>query len=503
MAYPHSFTLYDLLATNAARTPNGTALIHDGAKTSYGELLGTVDQLGSGLAREGLRRGARIGIVAKNSARFIQLLLACARQGIVAVPVNWRWQQGEIEQFLNRSNIEAIFYDADNEANALAAAPDTKFKVELHSDLEASSPAARGFLELLHRRLRPAPPIDADAPFCIIATAAVDVIPRGALLSHRNLLISAAFESAALQLSAKDGNLVNLPLFHIAGIGHLFAFLSVGAKNVMMPSFDADASVQFIDEHDLTYFATFPPILGQVLDAAKTAGSSLPTLRWVSGLEAPDTAARLHSETQASFLSGFGQCETTGFVTLQNTKDGPFCAGHPVDHCSLALFDDQGERVEQGEVGEIGIRGPLVFLGYDGQPEVNNYTFRNGWHHTGDLGKLDEEGRLHYAGRKPEKELIKPGGENVYPAEVETVLVQMSGVKRACVFGVPHEKWGEGIRAVLEVEDGVEIELDAAAAFVGERIARFKRPHSVVNVKALPESAAGIVDRVAVKAAHG
>ena len=512
MPHPSHFNLYDVLANNAARAPEAPALIHgedDGGKGTVGfaTLLERADQLGSGLAREGLRRGDRFAVVAHNSVRFVEILFAAARQGLVAVPLNWRWQPEEMRQFLSRAGCKAAFYDAANEANTLEALGDgVEILIEIDSELEAVGAAkergARGFAELRHRRLRPAPRFSAQEPFCIIATAAVDVIPRGAVLSHENLIVSATQEIASLGIGPGDGNVANLPLFHIAGLGHLVSFLQAGARNALQAKFDAAAAVQLIDEHQLTYFATFPPMLSAVLDAAETAGSSLPSLRWVSGLDAPDTVARLHEATEASFLSGFGQSETSGFVTLQNTRTGTFCAGRPVDTCRVQLMDDLGESVPTGEVGEIAVRGPLVFLGYDGQDDVNEYTFRHGWHHTGDLGRFDDEGRLHYVARKPEKELIKPGGENVYPAEVEAVLVQMDGVRRACVFGIPHERWGEGIAAVLEVDDGVEISLEETRAFVGERIAGFKRPHVIHCVSALPETADGEVDRSAVKAQH-
>jgi long-chain acyl-CoA synthetase len=165
--------------------------------------------------------------------------------------------------------------------------------------------------------------------------------------------------------------------------------------------------------------------------------------------------------------------------------------------------DDGDREVPEGTAGEIAVRGPLVFQGYFGQPDVTAYTFRNGWHHTGDVGRLDADGYLHYVGRKPEKELIKPGGENVYPAEVESVIVQMAGVRAACVYGIPDAKWGEAIKAVVELEAGHRYTAAQVSDFVGARIARFKRPHAVAFTAALPRTPDGAVDREAVKATWG
>jgi long-chain acyl-CoA synthetase len=237
--------------------------------------------------------------------------------------------------------------------------------------------------------------------------------------------------------------------------------------------------------------------LTNVLDAAAEASSELSSLRIVSGLDAPDTMQRLHAETSADFWTGFGQTETSGFVTLQRVRDLPGAAGKAGNLTSVDLVDDDDRPVPVGTAGEIVVRGPLVFLGYDGQKDVTDYTFRNDWHHTGDVGRFDDDGTLYYVKRKPEKELIKPGGENVYPAEVENTIMEMDDVTGVCVFGVPDPKWGEGIKAIVETP----AELDAAAVreHVGSRIARFKRPQHVVFTEALPRNEEGAIDREAVK----
>jgi long-chain acyl-CoA synthetase len=207
---------------------------------------------------------------------------------------------------------------------------------------------------------------------------------------------------------------------------------------------------------------------------------------------------RLQKETGADFWTGFGQTETSGFVTLQRYRDLPGAAGKPGSLCRVRLVDDYDRDVQTGAPGEILVRGPIVFQGYDGQPDVTDYTFRGGWHHTGDVGRFDEAGNLFYLKRKPEKELIKPGGENVYPAEVETVIMTIAGVTGACVFGVPDPKWGEGIKAVIET-DRHDLDAEAVREHVGARIARYKRPGYVEFTTALPRKEDGAIDRDAAK----
>jgi len=325
------------------------------------------------------------------------------------------------------------------------------------------------------------------------------VIPRGAVLTHANLMWSNLQTMVAMGLGPEDGNLLFLPLFHVAALTGALSVMHAGGKNVLMAGFDGAGAVRLIDEHGLTFIGDFPPILSTILDEAKAAGSELASLKHVSGLDGPDTIARLHRETAADFWAGFGQTETSGFVTVQRARDKPGAAGKPGAVSAVALLDDYDQPVPVGTAGEIVVRGPVVFQGYFAQPEVTEHTFRNGWHHTGDVGRFDEDGWLHYVRRKPEKELIKPGGENVYPAEVETVIKELPDVRAVCVFGVPDARWGEAVAAVVEAPVG-RYTAEAISSHVGGRIARFKRPHHVGFAERLPRDDTGAVDREAVKA---
>jgi long-chain acyl-CoA synthetase len=323
------------------------------------------------------------------------------------------------------------------------------------------------------------------------------------VLTHANVITADLTVIAALRLTARDRYLAALPLFHITALGMSLAHLHAGGAVVVAPRYDAAEAVQLIDRHAITHVSDFPPVLASLLDAAEKAGSALPSLTHVSGLDAPATIQRLHEKTGAQFWTGFGQSETTGFVTVQRTAERPGASGRPVPCAQVRLVDDYDREVGVGVPGEIVVRGPLVFQGYFGQPDVNTYTFRNGWHHTGDVGRFDDDGYLHYVKRKPEKELIKPGGENVYPAEVEAVIMQMAGVRGVCVYGIPDARWGEAVKAVVEVAGPGAPSAEQVTEFVGTKIARFKRPHVVAFCDALPRTAEGAVDRDAVKARWG
>ena len=498
-----SFTVYDLLVRNAGCFPGRCALVTEGGETiTFAALLERADALADGLAGAGLAKGDRVLVIAQNSAAYFELYFACARQGIVPYPLNWRLSADEVARSCARARPRALVID-DAYHEVLPEEGAGLEDVILRAQFDGEPRGGWIGFDRLRTPEQAAerPAVAGDDPFAIIPTAAVDVIPRGAVLTHANVVASNLQTAAAMELVPADGNLLALPLFHIAALGSALAVMHAGGQNVVMPRFDPAEAVRLIDRHGLTFMSDFPPVLASVLDQAKEQGGSpLASLRIVNGLDAPDTIERLHAETRADFWSGFGQTETTGWVTVQRFRERPGAAGIPGPACRVRVVDDYDRDVPAGAPGEILARGPTVFQGYFDQPDVNEYTFRGGWHHTGDVGRFDPDGYLHYVKRKPEKELIKPGGENVYPAEVESTIVELAEVNAACVFGVPDRKWGEGIMAVVETADAGRLTAEQVIEHVGSRIARFKRPQHVAFTGSLPRDESGAVDREAVKA---
>ena len=504
---PSGFTVYDMLVRNAFAHGGRTAIVHEGGEVTFAALLARMDALAAGLAAQGLASGDRVCILAQNHPAYLDLYGACAKLGAMAYPINWRLTPEEIGRVLERARPAMMVVDGFS-LEAIGDWPKTRKEIPHWRILGGEAAGGLEPLDALYAgpeaaaALAPAE-IGPEAPFCVISTAAVDIIPRGAVLTHGNVLSSNVQTMAMMGVGAEDCNLVALPLFHIAALSMCLAVMHAGGCNVVMTRFDPEAAVELIDRHRVTHLSDFPPVLATLLDAAEAAGSALASLRMVSGLEAPETIARLHQTTRARFWTGFGQSETSGFVTLQPVEDKPGAAGRPAPLCRIALMDDDDREVPVGAEGEICVKGPMVFAGYFDQPEVTAHTFRGGWHHTGDVGRFDEDGYLHYVRRKPEKELIKPGGENVYPAEVEAAIMELEGVRGVCVFGVPDTQWGEAIRAVVETASEAALTSEQVIEHVGGRIARYKKPKSVHFTDALPTGADGATDREAVKARWG
>ncbi|MCU0605516.1 MAG: AMP-binding protein, partial [Desulfobacterales bacterium] len=292
-------------------------------------------------------------------------------------------------------------------------------------------------------------------------------------------------------------------LFHVGGLFMATMSFHAGALNVNMSKFDAAQAVALIAEKKITVMFDFAPILGSILEQQSRCGKDIRSLRHVIGLESPETIEAYQRQTGGTFYCMYGQTETSAIATFGCYNDRPGSAGRTIPAADVKLVDDRDCAVAVGEVGEIAVKGPMVFSGYWNLPEDTSHAFRGGWHHTGDLGRFDEEGYLFYAGRKPEKELIKPGGENVYPAEVEKAILEHPAVEKTVVFGVPDPKWKEGIKAVCQLKPGQTLTARDLARFVGERIASYKKPQYVEFVAEMPLLADGAPDRAKVKDAYG
>ncbi len=498
----YDFSLYDLIRRNAQCFRDQPAWfdVDTGSTVTFGEFKRQVDRLAAGLERAGIQAGDRIGVVGKNSLAFFRIYGAAAALGAIVLPVNWRLSAAEVAFNLNDGTPSIVFADAEF-ADMVATSGDQLPSVKRFVNLTQAGPFdpmdALVIDEAFSR-----PSVAADAGLVIIHTAAVAGRPRGAVVSHANLLCASLHLNYCFGLSPADVHLNLLPLFHVAGLFMAVNAFHAGALNVNMAKFDADTAVDLIQRQKVSLLFDFSPILGAILDAQANSGADISSLRAVMGLDAPETIERYQKVTGGCFFNMYGQTETSCLTTMGRYDDRPGSAGRPIPLGLVELVDDDDRLVGAGQVGEITLKGPMVFKGYWGLADDNAHTFRNGRHHTGDLGRFDEDGFLWYAGRKPEKELIKPGGENVYPAEVEKVICDHPSVEQTVVFGVPDPKWKEGIKAVCVLKPGQALTAKELIDFVGGRIARYKKPQYVQFVDSLPEKN-GAIDREAVKALYG
>jgi long-chain acyl-CoA synthetase len=497
-----SYTVYDIYKRNATLFKKRVAIQSENEKVTYGELFEQANRVAGWLNEQGIRKGDRIAVLAKNDPQFFPLLGGIAAAGAIMVPINFRLSPEEIGYNMTNTEPAMIVVDPDFE--------------KVISDLRSSFPFLKTFVtfgtgggsytpfsSLL--KSQPVDPVelDGDDPFVIMHTAAVQGKPRGAIISHHNLVFCTIQNLAFMNLTREDSYLNILPLFHIAGMFGALVIMHVGGRNVMIAKFDPKLAGKLIDQEKISLIGEFPPILLQLIDEQAKGECTLSSLKNVLGIDMQETIKRFENLGFGQYWLVYGQTETMGLTSVCSNREKPGCTGKPGPLVNIKIVDEFDKEVETGKVGEILVQGPLVFLGYWGEEELSKHTFREGWHHTGDAGRLDEEGYLWFAGRKAEKELIKPGGENVYPVEVEKVILEHPAVSEVSVIGVPDPKFGEGIKAVCVLKPTAKLSEKELIDFVAGKIARYKKPGYVQFVDGLPKKQDGSIDRPKVKELYG
>ena len=500
----HDLTIYDIINRNARCYKKKPAWleISDGREVTFGGLKDRIDHLAKGLQDAGLNKGDRIAVMGKNSLEYFLLFGAASALGLIVLPINWRLSAEEAGNNLADGAPRLVF--ADQEYQDLIEGLKGKLtSIEQYYNL-CGGGAFQDANELLDNDADFTPAeLSTDDGAVIIHTAAVEGRPRGALLSHGNILSATTQFSYIFKIAKEDIHLNLLPLFHVGGLFIAMTAFHAGALNINVNKFDGEEAVNLIEDKKVTMLFDFAPILATILDNQEKSGKDISSLRVVAGLDSPETIERYQKATGGEFFVVYGQTEVSALTNISPYNERPGSAGRPLPLADVRLFDDYDREVETGTVGEIVVRGPMVFKGYWNLPNETEYAFREGWHHTGDQGRFDEDGFLWYAGRKAEKELIKPGGENVYPAEVEKVILQHPAVVGTVVIGVPDPKWKEGIKAVCQLKEGEKLKPQDLIDFVGQRIARFKKPQYVEFVDELPLLEDGSPDRATVKELYG
>lgn len=499
------FGVYDIIHRNALLYSGREALVFRNGRMTYGEYKEHCDRCAAGLVRAGVGTGDRLAVIANNCDEFIILYGATAGIGAIVLPVNWRFQRDEIRYVLQDCTPTLLFAGSEYQQVAYEASRGVSSVRALYGmGPRGEGDVLRPFQELYsEEEFSGARDGSGKAGYVIMHTAAVDGRPRGALLSQGNVI---AITTQALAEQDRDqtaSHLCILPLFHIAALASIMTVLHAGGKNVIMERFDPAEALRLIDEERIAGFGSFSPILKMLLEEQNRNPRDLSSLRAIGGLEDPESIDRfLEHASQSSFFSAYGQTEALA-VTGCDRAERPGSAGRPSPLTRVAILDDYDRDVAQGETGEICVRSPTVFQGYWGLEEETAQTFRSGWHHTGDMGRFDDGGYLWYVKRKPHKELIKPGGENVYPAEVELALMSHGSLVEVCVIGIPDETWGEAVKAVCVLKPGVVATSRELIDHVAAKIARYKKPAAVVFLDALPRTEAGEIDRERIKRDHG
>ncbi|MEV7127720.1 long-chain fatty acid--CoA ligase [Streptomyces sp. NPDC093260] len=476
-----------ILAENAKRRPDRTALVEGDLRLTFDQVWRRARAQAGALVELGVRPGDRVALMAPNTAEFPLAYYAIVAAGAVVVPVHLLLSATEVEHVLKDSGAGLLLCHPAQAATGGAAADAVGVRVvTLGAELEQLAAEAEPLPSYLTRV--------ADDPAVVFYTSGTTGVPKGAVLSHFNLVMNATVNAFdANDIRPDDIALGALPLFHAFGqTVSMNSTWRAGATLVLLPRFDAARAIELMVKEGVNTFHGVPTMFVSLAAAAADAGA-LPELRvCVSGGASLPVAVleRFEAAFGATIYEGYGLSETSPTASVNQPWFGtkPGTIGHPlwgVDvEIARADAEDRIELLPPGELGEVVIRGHNVFSGYLGRPEATAEALVDGWFRTGDLGTKDDEGFLRIVDRK--KDVIIRGGYNVYPREVEEVLLRHPGVGQAAVIGLPDELHGEEVCAVIVPAPGAPADADEVTAWSRERLGRHKYPRRVEFVDALP-----------------
>ncbi|WP_354698028.1 Long-chain-fatty-acid--CoA ligase [Paraconexibacter sp. AEG42_29] len=475
---------------------------------SYRELEAKVSAFDRGLDDLGCQAGDVVGVLALNSAAHLVAWLAIPRSGRVLNDLNVRLAPAELEFILNDSSTKVLLVDDAHRAigeQLEQLCPGIKHVVHLGA---TEAPAGwRSFAELTGGPGRPAAAVDPDAVAGIFYTGGTTGLPKGAMLTHCNLVANAKHALILLRYDEADSYLHAAPMFHLANGASVFALTWVGGRHVVIPSFDPGLWLATVAQEAVTRALLVPTMINMVVNHPAAGDTDLSSLRSVVYGGSPIPTAVLTAAMRlldADFSQAYGMTEASPLVSSLSPEDHrrgaageePFAgrlrsAGRPIVGVDAQVFGPGGERCGDGEIGEVWVRGDNIMAGYwKREEETASALDAEGWYHTGDAAYRDADGYLFIVDRV--KDMMISGGENVYSTEVENAISSHDAVLECAVFGVPDERWGERVHAAIVGKPGAQIDEDMIVAHLRERIAGYKLPRSIdFHDEPLPKSGAG------------
>jgi fatty-acyl-CoA synthase len=475
-------------ARRARISPHRTALVQADRTLTYAELAGRVERLAGTLARLGVRPGDRVAYLGVNDISVFETLFATASCGAIFVPLNYRLSGTEISYMLADCGASLLVHSAD--AAELVASAGPLPRVLRTEDFDAESSGEP-----------PSPAVTLDDPCLLLYTSGTTGKPKAAVLTHGNLTWNTVNQLAHFDVLSTDRALCIAPLFHCVGLGQItLPTLFKGGSVEPVAKFDPGAILERIAQARITTFSAVPTMLQMMCQdpAWETTDVSSLTCVLYGGSPVQERVARAWLDRGVRLLQGYGMTEASPGVSMSThdgTPDHPVSAGVPHFFTDVAGLSDERITPLGPDPAELLVRGPNVFSGYWNRPQETQASFTGEWFRSGDVVRSDD-GWIHVVDRV--KDLIISGGENVYPAEVEAVVVQLDEVETCAVVGVPDERWGEvGVAYVV-----VRTELTEAALrdHLAANLARYKVPKHVVFVESLPRNATGKVRRVELRA---
>lgn len=487
-------------------SPDKLALVdtmHGNRRITYREwnrsVNRTANYLRSGL---GVQKGDRVAVLAMNSVEYLDLWFACCKLGAIIQLLNWRLTPYELSGLIADATPSILVYS--REFNAQVGALQAGVS-SIRRYVAVDEPIRPEDAQLAERAAQPdsePPQVDLawTDPWAICYTGGTTGLPKGAVLTHRSITANSVNTVMSWGLTPDDVAILQMPLFHTGGFNVFTApLVHIGGASIVTRTFDVDQTFDLIRDEGVTLFVGVPTmfIMMQQHPRWETADLSKLKICGSGGASCPMPVIEKFWERGITLFTGYGLTEAgpnTFWLPPEDRRRKPGSVGKPLMHVDVKIVDDKGNECGPDQSGELLVRGPHVCAGYWNKPEETARAITpEGWLHTGDLAVHDAEGYYAIVGRL--KDMIKSGGENIYPAEIESVLHAHPGVAEAALIGVPDPKWGEVGRALVVCKPGASLTAEDILAFCQERLARFKIPKSVVFVAELPKTAAGKIDK--------
>ncbi len=499
-----SQTLAGVLRERAALHGDRPAFTFEDRTITYADLDAAANRVAAALAADGVGKGDRVAFLDKNVPEFFELLFGAGKIGAVMVAVNWRLAPAEVAHIVNDAQARVLVIGAE----FLPVLEKIEDELATVSRVLVIGDDGRGESWAEWRDRQPADDPDVDVSTDDVAiqfyTSGTTGLPKGAMLSNHNLFALVPAGNEAFGLGDDTVILVVMPLFHVAGAGWALFGLCNGSHNVLLRDVDLAAILRAIPEHRVTHSVFVPAVLQFLLmtpGVDETDFSSLRTIVYGASPISEEVLVKSVERFGCDFVQAYGLTETNGAVVLLAAEDhdpsGPnrhrlHAAGRPIPNSGveIRIVDDSGAELPIGAVGEVWIKSPTNMVGYWNMPEATASALTDdGWFKSGDAGYLDDDGYLYIHDRV--KDMIISGGENVYPAEVESVLMAHPQLADAAVIGVPDERWGEAVKAIVVRAPGADLGDRDVIAWCRERLAGYKCPRSVDWAEALPRNPSG------------
>lgn len=498
----------DWLAKRARLSPNRVALIEaaTGRRISYAEWNARANQAAHALQALGLRKGDLLAVLSTNRVEYLDLLFACQKMGLILQALNFRLTVPELQALLQDIPPRALIYSGDLAEKAAALEEAVPTMIALDEPIRG---VHRRWGELVERASDRPPdsiPLSLEDPWVLCYTGGTTGLPKAAILTHGTITWNAVNTVMSWGLRPDDLAVLNAPLFHTGGLNVFTTpLVHIGGASVLCAAFDADQVFDLLEREPVTLFFGVPTMFIRLQQHPRWERADFSRCRIVisGGAPCPMPVFERFFEKGVPFKTGYGLTEAgpnNFWLPDEKTRRKPGSVGSPLFHVGARVVRD-GHDVGPGEVGELWIRGPHVIPGYWNRPEETARTIVKGWLRTGDLAMFDEEGDFYIVGRI--KDVIISGGENIYPAEVESAMLGHPDVVEAALIGIPDPEWGEVGRAIVVRRPGSALTGEELLAYLRSRLASYKVPKSIIFVEDLPKTGAGKIDRALLRRRYG